>query len=87
MSVKLKLVELHPNDAYNINPRVLQVGDVIEFEAMPEFKTWDFEGIIKSHDGYNVEGFDYNNKDAVGTNLRTGKRKTWCFHAVKFERV
>ena len=87
MSVKLRLVEMHKGDAYSINPNVLRVGDVIEFEEMPKFSTWDWEGHPVGAYAASIEGFDYNNEDAVGTNLRTGTRKDWCFHAVKFERV
>lgn len=87
MSVKLRLVEMHKGDAYNKNPNMLQVGDIIEFDQMPEFGTWDFEGHPVGDYAASIEGFDFNNDDAMGTNLRTGKRKSWAFHAVKFERV
>lgn len=87
MSVKLRLVELHEHDAYIRIPDMLQVGDIIEFDQMPKFGTWDFEGHPVGDYADSIEGFDFNNDDAMGTNLRTGTRKYWCFHAAKFERV
>lgn len=86
MSVKLRVVELHPNDSYSKNSDVLRVGDVIEFDKMPEFDTWDIAEIAPAALRV-VNGFDYTDNDCSGTNLRTGKWRRWCFHAVKFERV
>jgi hypothetical protein len=80
--VKLKLVEIASSDAHS-NGRHIKPGDVIEFDHMPNFNTWEFEGPMINHPS---NGFD-RAEEAVGTNLRTGERHEWCFHAVKFEKV
>lgn len=80
--VKLQVVELGKLDAYNnTNTDHIKVGDVIEFDRMPNFETWE---LPYSHPS---NGFDYNNDDVKGTNLRTNERREWCFHAVKFEKA
>ena len=83
--VKLQVVEIGMLDAYNnpIQPDILKVGDVIEFDRMPNFETWDLSQLP----GHPSNGFDYNNDDVKGTNLRNGSRREWCFHAVKFEKA
>ena len=82
--VKLVLRDIVSPDAYSKHPEKLQVGDVIEFDRMPEFDTWTDNIAHNSA----VVGFDYiMGLGTAGTNLRTGVHQKWCFHAVKFERV
>ena len=78
--VKLVLQEVAASDSYSKHPQTLQVGDVIEFERMPDFSTWTDDAIGP------IIGFDYN-FGTPGINLRTGEQRNWCFHAVKFERA
>ncbi len=77
--VKLVLREVAAADSYSKHPEKLQVGDVIEFERMPDFSTW-------SEDTNEIAGFDFN-FGTPGINLRTGEQRNWCFHAVKFDKV
>jgi hypothetical protein len=81
--VKLRVVELGMLDAYS-KTDYIKVGDVIEFDRMPNFETWDLSQLATGHPS---NGFDYNNDDVKGTNLRNGSRREWCFHAVKFEKA
>ncbi len=77
--VKLVLREVAAADGYSKHPQTLQVGDVIQFERMPEFGTW-------SEGESDIAGFDYT-FGTPGINLRTGEQRNWCFHAVKFDKV
>jgi hypothetical protein len=83
--VKLQVVEIGPLDAYGKNrygsTDTLRPGDVIEFDRMPNFETWDIDPNWPSN------GFDYTEDLCPGTNLRTGDSRTWCFHAIKFEKA
>jgi hypothetical protein len=77
--VKLQLVEISNNDSYS-GSNMIRVGDIIEFDEMPNFETWPERwGLV-------ISGFDHCD-EINGTNLRTGKNNVWVFHAVKFESV
>jgi hypothetical protein len=79
--VKLQVVEIGPWDAYAKQPDIIEASDVIEFDSMPKFETWELPNSHPSN------GFDYNNELARGTNLRTGDHRLWCFHSIKFEKA
>jgi hypothetical protein len=78
--VKLQVVEIGPLDAYSKSDKI-KAGDVIEFDSMPNFKTWDLA------DDHPSQGYDWTREYANGANLRTGEHRLWCFHAIKFEKA
>jgi hypothetical protein len=88
--VKLQVVEIGSADAYSdmnsvtdTGERRLLEGDVIQFDRMPNFETWD-----DINDTHPSKGYDWTpGMGTTGTNLRTGEHRRWIFHAVKFEKI